>query len=93
MSRKITFEDGSAIEVGAEIVTAGEMTTDAYRRLMDFIEAELVEADQSDEEDLSYLDEEDFEDLDEEELDFDDDDLDDEDLWEDEDEDFDDDWR
>ena len=47
MSRKITFEDGSAIEVGAEIVTAGEMATDAYRRLMDFIEAELVEADQS----------------------------------------------
>ncbi|MCB0212814.1 MAG: hypothetical protein KDJ52_25955, partial [Anaerolineae bacterium] len=82
MSRKIVFEDGSAIEVATEIVTPGEMATDAYRRLMDFIEAELVEADQTEEEDLSDLDEEDFEDLDEEELDFDDDDMEDEDLWE-----------
>ncbi|HMQ52068.1 MAG TPA: hypothetical protein PKE64_18320 [Anaerolineae bacterium] len=92
MSRRITFEDGSAIQIASEIVSPGQMATDAYRRLMDFIEAELLAAEETDEEDLSDLDEEDFEDLDEEELEFDDEDMEDEDLWDDEEE-FDDDWE
>jgi hypothetical protein len=92
MSRRITFEDGSAIQISGEIVSPGQMATEAYRRLMDFIEAELLAADETDEEDLSDLDEEDFEDLDEDELEFDEEDMEDEDLWDDEEE-FDDEWE
>lgn len=95
MSRRVPFEDGSVLDVSANIVTEGKMATAAYRKLMEFIEDELVDNPNANDEDLSDLDDEDFEELDDK--DDDDDDLDDLSLddiddWDDDDE-FDDGWR
>jgi hypothetical protein len=103
MSKKIVFEDGSAIKISTEILIPGEMATNAYRSLMEFIETELIEeegAAGSDLDEIDDLDSEelndlgdtdlsDFEDEDFEELDTDEDfeDFEDEDF-----EDFEDDW-
>lgn len=100
MSKKIVFEDGSAIKISTEILTPGEMAANAYRSLMEFIETELIEEEGavgSEMNDIDDLDAEDINELDETDLsDFDDEDFEDLDTdedFEDEDfEDFEDDW-
>ncbi len=100
MGKKIYFQDGSAIEISTEILEPGEMATAAYRRIMEFLEDELLDIQDAvegdDSESLDDLSEEDFEELDEDEdLMVDDDDDDeialDDDEW-DEGDDFDDRW-
>lgn len=97
MSRRVPFEDGSVLEISANIVTEGKLATAAYRKLMEFIEDELVDNPDVSSEDLSDLDEDDFEELDDkdedEDEDLDDLSLDDIDDWDDDDDDFDDGWR
>lgn len=94
MGTKIFFQDGSAIEISSEILEPGEMATTAYRKLLEFIEEEIKDMQESVDEDelmvddLEDLEDDDLEDL--EDLDEDDDlafdDLD-EDEWEDDDDD------
>jgi hypothetical protein len=78
MDKIIRFEDGSSLEISAGILDPGNMATNAYRKLLKFLDYQLIDLDEfeDDDEDLDELDEEDLDDLDEEDLD----DLDDEDL-------------
>lgn len=71
MGKKIYFQDGSAIEISTEILEPGEMATAAYKKILEFIEDELVEPEILDDDDLDDLVEPDLDDLD----DFEDDDL------------------
>ena len=76
MSKKIVFEDGSAIKISTEILTPGEMATNAYRHLMEFIETELVEEEGADTEDLDDIDDiDDIEEIDDDSAEPMDDDL------------------
>ena len=95
MGKKIYFQDGSAIEISTEILEPGEMATAAYKKILEFIEDDLVEPEILGDDDLDELIEPDLDDLDDDlelELDDDDDDLElDDDEW-DEDDDDDDRW-
>ena len=82
MSKKLTFGDGSEIDISIEIIEYGEMARLAYQKLLDFIADELVEDASIDKEDL---DDEDLDDLDDDWLE--DDDLDDDDFEDDDDDD------
>jgi hypothetical protein len=80
MDKVIRFEDGSSLEISAGILDPGIMATNAYRKLLKFLDYQLTELDEfeADEEELEELDEKELDDLDDEELDeLDDEDLDD----------------
>jgi hypothetical protein len=80
MDKVIHFEDGSSLEISAGILDPGNLATNAYRKLLKFLDYQLTELDEfeDDDEELDELGEEDLDDLDEEGLEeLDDEDLDD----------------
>ena len=80
MGKKIYFQDGSAIEISTEILEPGEMATNAYKKILEFIEDELAEPEELSE-DVDDLVEPDLDELDDDlELDLDDEDEEDDDL-------------